>query len=124
MPYRGLSNAGCNHVVRFDLPARAACYHEFAETKDPAMPTAMTLRVRGLGKQKMAELASKARRLGLTPQEYVKRLVEEDLAIDRAARTTTVADIVGPGRPIDEEELDRLVDEARTRHHHRVTKRR
>ena len=82
------------------------------------------MQVRGLGKQKMAELASKARRLGLTPQEYVKRLVEEDLAIDRAARTTTLADIVGPGRPIDEEELDRLVDEARTRHHQRVTKRR
>lgn len=88
------------------------------------MPTSMTLQVRGLGKQKMAELASKARRLGLTPQEYVKRLVEEDLAIDRAARTTTLADIVGPGRQIDEDELDRLVDKARTRHQHRVTKKR
>ena len=45
--------------------------------------------------------------------------MEEDLAIDRAARTTTLADIVGPGRQIDEDELDRLVDEARTRHHQR-----
>ena len=70
-----------------------------------------------LGKRRMAELTSKAKSLGMTPQRYVRFLIEEDLALDRKARTTTFAELMGPGRDVDEAELDRLVDEARTRHH-------
>jgi hypothetical protein len=75
-----------------------------------------------LGKQKMAELASKAESLGMTPQQYVEQLIEEDLALDRKARSTTFAELMGPGREVDEAELDKLVDAARTRHHRRTTK--
>lgn len=78
------------------------------------------LRIPPLGKQKMAALTSKARRLGMTPQRYVRQLIDQDLALDRQARTTTFAGLMGPGRAIDEREIDRIVDQARTRHHRRV----
>jgi hypothetical protein len=81
------------------------------------MSTTSTLQVPKLGRQKMAELASKAQSLGLTPERYVQKLIEQDLALDRKARRTTFAELMGPGREVDEAELDRLVDQARTRHH-------
>jgi len=89
-----------------------------------AAATAHSLEVKGLGRCKLDELARKARRLGLTPEKYVKRLVEEDLAISHEARTKTFAEIMGPGQEVDEEELDRLVERAKTRHHERASKRR
>lgn len=59
----------------------------------------------------------------MTPQRYVRQLIEDDLALDRKARSTTFAELIGPGREVDEQELDRLVDAARTRHHRRVARR-
>jgi hypothetical protein len=76
-----------------------------------------------LGKRKLAELAAKARSLGMAPQRYVRQLIEDDLALDRKARSTTLAELMGPGREVDEQELDRLVDAARTRHHRRSARR-
>jgi type II secretory pathway component PulL len=84
--------------------------------------TTPTLQPPRLGKQKMAELMRKAKSLGMSPQRYVLQLIEEDLALDRKARTTTFAELMGPGREVDEQELDRLVDEARTRHHQQISK--
>jgi hypothetical protein len=43
------------------------------------------------GKQKMAALAAKAKRLGLSPASYVKQLVEEDLTIESDAQSMTLA---------------------------------
>jgi hypothetical protein len=43
---------------------------------------ALALHVRGLGKQKMAAVVERAKRLGMTPQRYLKHLVEEDLSSD------------------------------------------
>ncbi len=83
-----------------------------------------TLEVKGLGKGKLGELAREARRLGVTPGQYVKSLVEERLEITRAAREKTFAEITGPGREVDETELDRLVEAARERHHQRLRKKR
>ena len=82
-----------------------------------------TLQLKGLGPKAMTELASKARRLGMSPERYLRELVQEDLALDRKARTTTLAEIMGPGREVDEAELDKLVDAARTRHHRRASRR-
>lgn len=82
--------------------------------------TTTSLYVTGLNKRKMAALTTKAKRLGMTPERYVKRLVEEDLALDREAQSTRLADLVGPGREVDEAQLDRLVEAARTRHHERT----
>ena len=81
------------------------------------MSTTAVLHVRRLGKRQMAALAKKAKSLGMTPERYVQLLIQEDLALDRKARTTTFAALMGTGRQVDEAELDRLVDEARTRHH-------
>lgn len=83
-----------------------------------------SLEVKGLGKHKMAELTSKAKRLGMTPERYVRALVEEDLALDRQAKSTTFAKLMGSGREVDETELDQLVEQARTRHHQRMSRKR
>jgi hypothetical protein len=81
------------------------------------MPNTPVIQLPRLGKQQMVELTSKSRRLGMTPARYVQSLIEADLALDRKAHSTTFAELMGPGRPTNESELDRLVDEARTRHH-------
>ena len=86
--------------------------------------SADTLQLKGLGRQKLGELSRKAKRLGLTPEKYLKRLVEEDLAISHEARTKTFAQIMGPGEDVDEQELDRLVESAKARHHEKTTKKR
>jgi hypothetical protein len=78
------------------------------------MPIA-SLRVTGLSQRKLSALAERAKRCGLTPERYVKQLVERDLEISEEARTKTFAEIMGPGQPVDEEELDRLVERARNR---------
>jgi hypothetical protein len=85
--------------------------------------TPSSLELKGLGRQKMRALAEKARRLGVTPEQYLRRLVEEDLAIARDARSKTFEELMGPGRQVDEDELDNLVEQARDEHHRRVTKR-
>jgi hypothetical protein len=85
---------------------------------------AANLRVNGLGPQKMSRLTSKAKRLGMTPERYVRELVEEDLALDEKAESTSLREIMGPGREVDEVELDRLVDAARKAHHRRITRKR
>ena len=84
------------------------------------MSSTPVIRLPRLGKQKMAALNRKARSLGVTPERYIQTLIEEDLALDRQARTTTFAELMGPGRAVDEAEMDRLVDDARTRHHKRT----
>jgi hypothetical protein len=86
--------------------------------------TAISLRVKGLGRQKMAALTNKAKRLGMTPEAYLKHLIEQDLALDRKAHSTTLAELLGPGREVDEAELDRLVEAARTRHFERSARKR
>ena len=72
----------------------------------------------------MSELVEQAKRAGMTPEGYVRHLVEENLAIARDARTKTFAAIMGPGREVDEAELDQLVEASKTRYHRRTTKKR
>jgi hypothetical protein len=70
-------------------------------------------RIPGLGKQKMAAVNERAKRLGMTPRRYLKHLVEEDLAISDRAKKTSFEELLGPGREVDEVEVDRLVDTAK-----------
>ena len=88
------------------------------------MATTMKLQVTGLGKQKMAALTTKAKRLGVTPERYVKQLVEDDLELDRRAQRTSLADLMGRGRKVDEVELDKVVEASRNRHHARASQKR
>ena len=78
-----------------------------------ATPQPTTLQIRGLGKQKTEKLIARAKRLGMTPQSYLKHLVEEDLAVSDRAKNTTFDELLGTGRVVDEAELDRSVEEAK-----------
>jgi hypothetical protein len=46
-------------------------------------------------------------------------LVEEDLAVSERAKSTSFKKPLGPGEPADESEVDRLVEDAKKRHHRR-----
>jgi len=76
-------------------------------------PQTPTLQVRGLGKHKTEKLIARAKRLGMTPQRYLKHLVEEDLAVSDQAKSSSFEELLGPGREVDEAEVDRLVEEAK-----------
>ena len=84
-------------------------------------------RLRGLNKRKMDQLTTKAKELGMTPERYVRKLVEEDLELDRQAREMSFAQIMKPVRDefrasgMSDAEFDELVDRARTRHHNKNT---
>jgi hydroxylamine reductase (hybrid-cluster protein) len=82
--------------------------------------TAETLAIRGLSKQKVAELARAAKHAGVTAEQFVKDHVEEKLTIAREARAKTFAEIAGPSHEVDEDELDKPVERARTRFHART----
>lgn len=82
-----------------------------------ATQQAAALHVKGLGKLKMAAVVKRAKGLGMSPQQYLKHLVEEDLAISQRAKISSFEELLGPGRETDESEIDRLVDQARTAHH-------
>ena len=81
-----------------------------------------TLHVKGLARRQVAEFSKRADRLGMTPERYLKYLVEEDLAISREAKTSSFADLMGPGREVDERELDRLVESAKAKYHRRASR--
>jgi hypothetical protein len=75
------------------------------------------LQVTGLGKRKMEAVVRRARHLGMTPKRYLRHLLDEDLAISQRAKNTSFEELLGPGRATDENEIDRLVDAARTAYH-------
>jgi hypothetical protein len=80
-----------------------------------------TLRLPALNKQNMAQLVAKAKRMGVPPEHYAKRLVEDGLALQREAEESTFAKIMGPVRQVagevDEAEIVKLVDKTRSIHH-------
>ena len=69
----------------------------------------------------MADLLEKAKRLGIEPAAYAKRLVEEGLALQREAEASTFGQIMGPVREaagqVDDAEIRQLVEAARPQHH-------
>lgn len=85
--------------------------------------TATILKVAELGPRQLSALKRKAERLGLTPETYVKQLIEEDLALDRKAQNTSLDELAVPYRKalkdVSDKELDEMVDAARSRHHSR-----
>ncbi len=81
--------------------------------------SAATLRVGNLESRQLSALKRKAQRMGLTPATYVKLLIEDDLALDEKARTTSLDELAAPFRKalagVPEHELDRIVHAARAR---------
>jgi len=77
-----------------------------------------------------ARLKARAEQAGLTPERYVKHLVDEDLALERTAQTTSFEELLAPVREqfrqsgMTGDELDALVERARARYHRREQARR
>lgn len=90
--------------------------------------TTMTFHITDLPHKRASAIKRRVQQLGVTKSSYVRQLIEEDLELDRKARTMTFAEITAPNQQasagISDEELDRLVDEARTRHYQRISRRR
>jgi hypothetical protein len=80
-----------------------------------------TLRLPPLGKRTMAQLLAEARRAGMTPEGFAKRLVETSLSLRRQAERLTFAEIMGPVRKatgrVEEAEIIGLVEKARGARH-------
>lgn len=91
-----------------------------------ASATTPTFRVTGLQRREVSKLRSFAKHLGLTTEEYLRVIVRDRLAIEREAQRRTFAEIAAPMRRdfrdsgMTEDELDSLVDAARTVAHRRT----
>lgn len=57
-----------------------------------------TLQLPALGKKSMTRLIAEAKRNGVSPEDYAKRLVEGALTWRRDAEEMTFAEILGPAR--------------------------
>jgi hypothetical protein len=55
-----------------------------------------TLRLPPLGKQSMARLIAEAKRSGVSPEDYAKRLVEDGLHLRREAEEKSFGEILEP----------------------------
>ena len=80
-----------------------------------------TLQLPALSKQSLAQLVATAKQMGVDPEDYAKRLVEDGLALQREAEELSFAEMMGPVRKmagsVDDEEIVKLVEKARTVHH-------
>jgi hypothetical protein len=91
------------------------------------MSTATVLRVGDLRPKQVSAIRQKAERLGVSPEMYVKQLIEDDLELDRTVRQTSLRELAEPFRlalkGVSEEEIDRRVEAARTQYRRRISKR-
>jgi hypothetical protein len=60
--------------------------------------TATQLRISDLPKRQASALKRKAQRMGISAGDYVKQLIEDDLALDRKAQNTPLEELAAPFR--------------------------
>jgi len=88
--------------------------------------SAATLHLPPLARKSTAQLRASANRLGIPPEAYAKRLVEDALAMEREAEPLTFAQIMAPVRraagAVGEDEIVKLVETARADHHRRAAR--
>jgi len=81
--------------------------------------TATELRISDLPRQQASALKRKAQRMGLSAGDYVKQLIEDDLALDRKAQATSLKELAAPFREAlngaSEDQIARIVTKARQR---------
>ncbi len=84
------------------------------------MASTATIQLPPLKKQSMSELVAKAKRMGIEPGDYAKRLIEDALAFQREAEESSCARIMKPVRDavgaVSDTEIVRLVEKARKDH--------
>jgi hypothetical protein len=85
------------------------------------MASTATIQLPPLTKQSMNDLIAKAKHLGIAPEDYAKKLIEEGLAFQRDAESSSFAQIMQPVRDaagvVDDGEITKLVEVARTKRH-------
>jgi hypothetical protein len=83
------------------------------------MPAAKitAIQLRDLSRRQLTEIRRRASTRGMTPEQYIKRLVEEDLAIDEDVKHATLAELAAPLREtfghLSDADIDAFVDKAR-----------
>jgi hypothetical protein len=81
------------------------------------MASVSSIQLPPLTRQSMTELVTKARRMGIDPGDYAKKLIEDGLAFQREAEDSSFAKIMKPVRDaagnVDDAEITRLVQTAR-----------
>jgi hypothetical protein len=81
------------------------------------MASVSSIQLPPLTRQSMTELVAKARRMGIEPGDYAKRLIEDGLAFQREAEESSFAKIMKPVRDaagnVDDAEITKLVETAR-----------
>jgi hypothetical protein len=84
---------------------------------------ATQLRISDLPRRQASALKRKAQRLGLSAGDYVKQLIEDDLALDEKAQSTSLAELAAPFRKAlkgaTEDEIAAIVGKARSRQRRR-----
>jgi hypothetical protein len=72
-----------------------------------------------LPRAQAAAFRRKAKRLGLTAEEYLKQLIQDDLALDLAAERTSLDELTAPFRKalagVTNAEIDSIVKTSRKR---------
>lgn len=85
------------------------------------MASTATIQLPPLTKQSMSELVAKAKRMGIDPGDYAKRLIEDGLTLQREAEASSFAEIMRPVRDaagdVSDSEIAKLVETARTDRH-------
>lgn len=87
-----------------------------------ALIVSKPLKLRPLPRKSMAQLVTRARDMGVPPEDYARKLVEDGLALQEEAESMSVAQIMAPvrkaaGTVVDEREIVTLVEKARSDHH-------
>lgn len=80
--------------------------------------TVTELRISDLPKRQASALKRKAQRMGISVDEYVKQLIEDDLALDQKALSTPFDELAAPFRKAfkgaSEREISDIVAKARS----------
>ena len=78
---------------------------------------ATELRISDLSKRQASALKRKAERMGVSAGDYVKQLIEDDLALDQKAQSTLLEELAAPFRKAlrgaSEQEIAGIVAKAR-----------
>ena len=92
----------------------------------------LTIHLDNLPQNRVNAIKRRAREMGVTPASYVSQLIDHDLKNGQTPPPPAVSksfdEIAAPFRKafdgVSDDELDRLVDAARTRHYQRIKRKR
>ena len=87
-----------------------------------------TIQISGLQRGELTALRKLAKAEGMSIENYARQMIEDGLALERVARTSSFDELFAPVQRrfaqsrMTEEQLDGIVSAARSRHHRRTTR--